>query len=66
VNVRKLTDKEIEALRLVASGKVPAQVVRDMPINRNTFKDTMARVRERLGATTTAHAVYIACQRGIL
>jgi DNA-binding CsgD family transcriptional regulator len=62
----QLTDKELTALRLVATGKVPAQVIRDMPINPHTYKDTMKRVRERLGATTTEHAVYIACQKGLL
>jgi DNA-binding CsgD family transcriptional regulator len=62
----QLTDKELTALRMIAQGKVPKQVVRDMKMSPHTYKDVIERVRFRLQATTTANAVYIACQRGIL
>lgn len=62
----QLTDRELTALRMIADGKVPKQLARDMGCSPNTIKDRLKMIRIKLGGTTTTHAVSIAHRKGIL
>lgn len=66
MNTKPLTDKQLTALRLLASGHSMKSVAREMGISEAATKDRMAVLRAKLQATTTAQALFLAQQRGIL
>ena len=64
--VRKLTPREIEVLRLVASGTSTKEITRALGIQSSTVHNHIQHILEKLGAHTKLQAVYVAQQRGLL
>lgn len=62
----RLSARQREALELIARGATDQQAGRLMHISAQTVRHHTARARDRLGAITTAHAVAIAVQRGLI
>jgi len=63
-----LGPREAEILRLVSQGLSYGEAARQVRprISENTVKDFMRRVMTKLGAANAPHAVFLACQAGIL
>ena len=61
-----LTQEEIEILGHVARGLVEAQVAKRMSMSEATLRRNIARARDKLRATSTTNAVYIAARRGLI
>jgi DNA-binding CsgD family transcriptional regulator len=61
-----LSPRQRETLTLIASGATDKQIGRLLRISAFTVGHHLARARERLGATTTAHAVAIALRLGLI
>jgi DNA-binding CsgD family transcriptional regulator len=55
-----LTAREQQIFRLIAEGLHPSQVAAHLELTQTTVNGVMLRVRRKLGAQTTAHAVFIA------
>jgi len=64
--VDTLGSRELETLRLMSSGYVYREVAEVMGISPQTVKNCLAVVRGKLNARTTAHAVAIAKDRGLI
>jgi DNA-binding CsgD family transcriptional regulator len=64
--VTALTDSELAVLQLVAAGSQLKQVAKALYMSEPIVKDRMRDVRRKLGALNTAHAVAIACRKGLL
>lgn len=62
----RLTDRELQILRGLADGLTGAQVARRLHLSDSTVRHYCYRLRGKLGAHNTAHAVYLACQFGLL
>ncbi|WP_309140301.1 helix-turn-helix transcriptional regulator [Streptomyces sp. PKU-EA00015] len=60
--------RETEILRLVSQGLSYGEAAGRLqpPVTENTAKAHMQRVLTKLGASTAPHAVFLACQAGIL
>jgi PAS domain S-box-containing protein len=63
---RKLTPREIEVLRLVASGTSTKDIAHALNIQDTTAHNHIQHILDKLGAHTKLQAVYIAQQRGLL
>lgn len=63
---RPLTDREIAILRGFAAGGTAWKVACDLEIAESTVRNHLARIRVRLAARTTTHAVAIAIRQGSL
>lgn len=61
-----LTAREIEVLRLVASGNSNKHIATALAVTESTVKAHMKSILPKLGASDRAHAVIIALKRGIL
>jgi DNA-binding NarL/FixJ family response regulator len=61
-----LTEREIEVLRLVASGNANKIVADHLTISEETVKAHMRKILSKLGANDRTHAVAIALKRGII
>jgi DNA-binding NarL/FixJ family response regulator len=61
-----LTAREIEVLRLVASGNSNKQAAARLSVSEDTIKAHMKRIIAKLGANDRTHAVTLALARGIL
>lgn len=61
-----LTPRQLEILRLSAEGFSGPQIAVRLHVTVATVNEHRTRIRNRLGASTAAHAVAIAYQRGIL
>ena len=61
-----LSPKEIAILKSAADGLIYMQIANKCGICRNTVKNHCSRIREKLGADNTVHAVAIALRRGII
>lgn len=55
-----LTERETEIFRLIAEGLSPTQIATQLYLTTATINGAMLRVRTKLGAGSTAHAVLIA------
>ena len=62
----RLTSREIEVLRLIASGKANKLVASDLSITEETVKGHVKSILSKLGASDRTHAVTIALKRGII
>lgn len=62
----ELTDREIEILRLVASGHANRDVADALEIAESTVKVHVSRIMEKLGARDRTEAVVIGIRRGIV
>lgn len=61
-----LDDLQRAILWLVAQGRTSVQVARELAISEATMRRSLRRARDRLGATNTPNAVYIATKRGLI
>ena len=61
-----LSPTDLRALRLIADGLTVNQVGTRLGISKSAICMRLARLRERIGATTNAHAVAIAVRTGQL
>jgi DNA-binding NarL/FixJ family response regulator len=61
-----LTNREIEVLRLAASGLSNKKIGMELSINDGTVKGHMQRIMEKLRASDRTHAVTTALKRGII
>ena len=61
-----LSDRERQYLGLVARGKHPSHVALITGADETEVKDTLERVRNRLGAANLLNAVSIALLRGLI
>jgi DNA-binding NarL/FixJ family response regulator len=61
-----LTPKEIEVLRLIASGNANKEVAAHLNITEETVKSRVKNILEKLGANDRTHAVTIGLKRGII
>jgi DNA-binding NarL/FixJ family response regulator len=62
----RLSPREIQILRLLASGRTVAVVAKEIGIAGSTVKNHITSMYEKLGATTRAQAMVIAAKRGLL
>jgi len=62
----QLTEREMEVLRCVASGKSNKRVADQLDISEETVKGHLRRILAKLDATDRTHAVTIAVKRGII
>ena len=61
-----LTEREIDVLRQVASGKANKIIADKLEISEETVKAHMKKILSKLGASDRTHAVAIALKRGII
>jgi DNA-binding NarL/FixJ family response regulator len=61
-----LTDKELQALRGLAAGKVYKEIGQDLGIATSTVRSHLHKTYKKVGATDRAQAVLIATERGWL
>ncbi len=64
--VRKLTSREIEVLRLVASGTSTHDIAHTLGIEASTVHNHIQHILDKLGAHTKLQAVYVAQRCGLL
>lgn len=62
----RLTNREIEVLTLVASGMAGKHIAKKLRIAEKTWRNHMLRIREKLGASNSIHAVAIAISGSII
>jgi DNA-binding NarL/FixJ family response regulator len=61
-----LTPREIDVLRLIASGNANKEVAGQLSIGEETVKSHVTNILEKLGANDRTHAVTLAVKRGII
>ena len=61
-----LTEREIDVLRLIASGNSNKQIADRLSIGEATVKSHVTNILSKLGANDRAHAVTISLKRGII
>jgi DNA-binding NarL/FixJ family response regulator len=61
-----LTAREIEVLRLIASGNANKVIAADLAITEETVKSHVTNILSKLGANDRTHAVTIGLKRGII
>jgi DNA-binding CsgD family transcriptional regulator len=66
MNERTPTDRELEALRLLARGLSSAAVARSLAISESTLRRTLRGAREALAANGTVNAIYLATRKGLI
>jgi len=62
----QLTDRELDVVRLIASGNGNKQIADQLSIGEATVKSHVTNILSKLGANDRAHAVTIALKRGII
>jgi len=65
-SARRLADRELQVLRLVAEGDSTAEIVKKLFIAERTVKNHIHSATLLLGARNRAHAVAIAVSRGMI
>jgi DNA-binding NarL/FixJ family response regulator len=63
--MRPLTQRDLEILRLLASGNNLAQIAEALGIAYKTVANTLSRIKEKLGVSHTADLIRIAIGRGL-
>ena len=61
-----LTERDIELLRRVANGATYIQLAREWHLAEITVRWAGSKVLKKLGANHITHAVFLACQAGLL
>jgi DNA-binding NarL/FixJ family response regulator len=61
-----LTSREIDVLRLIATGNANKQIADQLSIGEATVKSHVTNILSKLGANDRAHAVTIGLKRGII
>jgi DNA-binding NarL/FixJ family response regulator len=62
----RLSDREIEVLRMMASGKSVSQIADALHLSVTTVSTYRARVLEKLNMTTTAELIHYALSGGLV
>lgn len=62
----QLDRREIEVLRWLSLGKRNEEIAQIMSLNDNHIRQITYRIRDKLGANTSAGAVGIALRRGLI
>ena len=62
----ELTQREIDVLRLIASGNANKQIADQLSIGEGTVKTHVTNILSKLGANDRTHAVTIGLKRGII
>jgi len=62
----ELTEREIDVLKLVASGNANKQIADQLSIGEATVKSHVSNILSKLGANDRSHAVTIGLKRGII
>jgi DNA-binding NarL/FixJ family response regulator len=62
----ELTAREIDVLRLIASGNANKQIADQLSIGEATVKSHVTNILSKLGANDRTHAVTIGLKRGII
>ena len=63
---RSLTAREIDVLRLIASGNANKVIAAELAITEETVKSHVTNILSKLGANDRTHAVTIGLKRGII
>lgn len=61
-----LSDREYEILRLIASGKTPTQIARELSLSVKTVSTYRARILEKMNLTTNAQLTHYAIKGGLV
>jgi DNA-binding NarL/FixJ family response regulator len=61
----RLTERELEVLRLLAQGKLTKQVARELGIARKTADNHIQSIYAKIGVSTRAGATLFAIERGL-
>jgi DNA-binding NarL/FixJ family response regulator len=61
-----LTEREIDVLKLVATGNANKQIADQLSIGEATVKSHISNILSKLGANDRSHAVTIGLKRGII
>jgi len=61
-----LTPREIDVLRLIATGNANKEIAGQLSIGEETVKSHITNILEKLGANDRTHAVTLASKRGII
>jgi DNA-binding CsgD family transcriptional regulator len=64
--LRALTDRELEVLRYISEGATGSAVAQRLGLAANTVAQHLVSVRRKLGTTTTAAAIALARDTGLL
>lgn len=62
----RLTDREMDVLRLMASGRTSVEIAEELHLSTNTVRHQVQAVLQRLGAHSKLEAVATALRRGII
>lgn len=62
----ELTEPQLEVLRLIAAGRTTKEIARELQTSFGGVRGLRGRAIAALGASSSAHAVAIAYERGIL
>jgi DNA-binding NarL/FixJ family response regulator len=65
-DVPPLTEREMEVLRLLATGALNKEIAHDLAISERTAKFHVSSIMNKLGATNRTEAVSIAAGRGLI
>lgn len=61
-----LSDRELEVMRWVASGRRQVDIALTLGLSERTIENHLRRIRKRLGATSTAQAMHLVVRAGNL
>jgi len=61
-----LSDRELEVMRWVASGRRQVDIALMLGLSERTIENHLRRIRKRLGATSTAQAIHLVVRAGSL
>jgi two-component system, NarL family, response regulator LiaR len=63
---RKLTDRQLLVLRMIAQGRSTEEIARQLGVSANTIKKHVDLILLNLGAVNRTHAAVIAMREGLL
>lgn len=66
VPMPKLTDREIEVLRLLATGVTNKEIAKTLFVSEATVKSHLAHIFTKLGVETRSRAIHVAQETGLI